>query len=539
MQAYNQALMQSTGIGDDALIALQGTLVSYGVLAEDLAEATKATIGLSEATGKDLISAGREVARLYAGDVSRSIKQMHLGAADASGILRELASMSELASARTESFGGQVALLGENLGELQEAIGSAVTQFPGIVGALRSVNEALLGTVRATEEIGAGFKSVVEDVAAFLPTVPAWAQTLIERGIAGIPGVGQAKLALDALSAGFGAMAERGRAAREEAEATADALNVGDIGSKAWDPMAGTKLEGAPAARGGRGGRGAGLEGGMSDRARALLEEGEQIRAAQQAEVDRAVAHEEAMIALELGFAEQQNAIRGEVAAAELDAQRAANESRFQEEIRAHDERMNLAQRQAAEAEQQQLLSWQMIGRTAVGGVAGVLASSIAAAAKGGEDLDNVIGQAFGTMLTTLGSTMVSIGVTALAAAAAAAFFPFLRPILGNPEVSVPAAIGLIAAGGAAIAAGAALGASASGGSSAPSGGGGGGGVTGFSPTGFGDPFGGNFGAQGGGPRSTTVIINAGVVGGDPRRVGAEIARLLEDAGSLDPTGGR
>jgi hypothetical protein len=537
MQAYNQALMQSTGIGDDALIALQGTLVSYGVLAEDLAEATKATIGLSEATGKDLISAGREVARLYAGDVSRSIKQMHLGAADASGILRELASMSELASARTESFGGQVALLGENLGELQEAIGSAVTQFPGIVGALRSVNEALLGTVRATEEIGAGIKSVIEDVAAFLPTVPEWAQTLIGRGIvAGIPGVGQAKQAFDVLSAGFGALAEKGRAAREEAEATADALNVGDIGSKAWDPMAGAKLEGAPKARGG--GRGAGLEGGMSDRARALLEEGEQIRAAQQAEVDRAVAHEEAMIALELGFAEQQNAIRGEVAAAELDAQRAANEIRFQEEVRAHDERVALAERQAQEREQIELAGWQMIGRTAVAGVAGVLATSIAAAAEGGEDLDNVIGKAFGSMLTTLGTTMLSIGATALAANAASAFFPFLIPVLGAPGVGVPAALGLIAAGGAAIAAGAALGAAASGGSSAPSGGGGGG-VTRFSPTGFGDPFGGNFGANAGGPRSTTVIINAGVVGGDPRRVGAEIARLLEDAGSLDPAGGR
>lgn len=84
------------------------------------------------------------------------------------------------------------------------------------------------------------------------------------------------------------------------------------------------------------------------------------------------------------------------------------------------------------------------IGAQGIGNFVGSVAEGIAT---GTLDLGVELAKFGSTILSSIGDTMISAGTAALAASAAAAFFPFLVPLLGPPMVGVPAALGLIAAG--------------------------------------------------------------------------------------------
>jgi hypothetical protein len=123
----NNALQQKLGIDADNIAQTQGMLLSLGIMPSRLDDATRATLGLSEATGKSLTASAKQV-----------IKAFKQGKEDS------LIPLFELAEARAETLEAKLGAVRANFGDLGETLGGVVTQN-------RAVNEAA-ERLRATLE---------------------------------------------------------------------------------------------------------------------------------------------------------------------------------------------------------------------------------------------------------------------------------------------------------------------------------------------------------------------------------------------------
>lgn len=144
LRAYNTAIQQSTGISGDELAAIQGTMVALGAKREQLQLATKAAIGLAQITGTDLTSAATTVGKAINGQLG-ALKKLGIEANDTGSALRHLASAYGLAEAQGQTLEGQLAILKENYGDLQESLGQAVTESHAARDGLKAINEAVVG----------------------------------------------------------------------------------------------------------------------------------------------------------------------------------------------------------------------------------------------------------------------------------------------------------------------------------------------------------------------------------------------------------
>ena len=72
LQKSNSAIQQATAIGDERLLQLQSELTLMSVRKDQLTEATKATIGLAESTGNELVvqAARRQRETLCTADIN-------------------------------------------------------------------------------------------------------------------------------------------------------------------------------------------------------------------------------------------------------------------------------------------------------------------------------------------------------------------------------------------------------------------------------------------------------------------------------------
>ena len=151
-----------------------------------------------------------------------------------------------------------------------------------------------------------------------------------------------------------------------------------------------------------------------------------------------------------------------------------------------------------------------------------------AAQALGSGDTENLAGRVIGGVIQMIGSLLVEMGTFAIVAGTLGTIIPALLPLTGGP-VAIAMGVGAVGVGGAIIAAGAALG--------------------GSTPTPAATPP----GLSGSGPRiiqpkqlghsdfsldrpgeALYVSVNFnGPVGGSPRRIGREIASLLQENRSL------
>ena len=130
MNAYNTALALSTGIGDDALLGIQSTLVALGAQASQLEVLTQATLGLAEITGKDYAEAARGVAKLAAGN-TESLSRYGIQVETVTEAIELLADKSVILTERAETTAGRLSMLANSAGEAAEMIGMVVTGKAG------------------------------------------------------------------------------------------------------------------------------------------------------------------------------------------------------------------------------------------------------------------------------------------------------------------------------------------------------------------------------------------------------------------------
>lgn len=434
---YNQVMMQTTGLSDASLLSLQTQLIALGVHRDKLQEATTAAIGLSQVTGKDLVASGTAVARILEG-VLTPVTRLGVQVGSTAEAIAFLTSRASLAGSELQTFSGQWALLGENLGQVQEAIGNPVARSSGIIGSIDALNEAVRGTQTVIEQMGeAANEAAGGDALGALGNVSlelARTQfpTLISAGegvIGMLRGIGQ----------------EANAAAKAQAAVDSEVFDIGLTGKSPVAQMSLTRDELAvkPKARNKATAEFDADQEGALDAVRRDVEERGRIRAS------LAEAAADAEIAVEEG---KQRRL--------LEAQTRGNEARFEAELAAYDYR-----EQQRNAELVQIASFARTGADALGSFAGTLGAALGRAAANGQDASEALLGVLGGIVSQIGGALIGLGTAAVAGGTLGTIVPFLAPATGGPA-GVAAGLVAIGVGTALTAGGSFISASMSGGGS-------------------------------------------------------------------------
>lgn len=509
MNDYNAAMMQSTGIADDALLSLETQLVALGVTRDRLVEATQAAVGLSEITGRDLSASATAVAKVLEGNIG-ALKRMGIETDSVAEAMELLTRSSALAGASMGTAAGQYALLTQNVGELQEAIGSPIARSDGLIGAMKGANETLVGMTAAVERLGDAANDAAGGDALGL-----MGASLVELARTQFP---TAVSALEAVTGGFRSMGraalDAGEDARKAAQAVVDAEN--SIVTKLAEGVGGLTRQEILDRFGRRRQSGVSPE----DLAKAQRAEEEAYRQRLRdytpdqfvGPVDRDLEN--------FRLIEQREELARELAREHerqlTEIAAAGNEARFQEELADYD------RREAARS------GFVTSAVDMVAQFGGALAANLGAAARSGADAGDVVLQALGGIMTTIGSSLIGLGSAGLAAATLGTVAPWLLPVTGGPA-AVPASLAAIALGGLLAAGGGFLAAAAPRAPAAASGrrtGGGGGARTEADQQ--------TFGGRPDAPLNPTFVVqvNGGVWGMDTPRA---LQDLLDRNARLEP----
>ena len=536
LQKLNAETQRATGIGDEQQLKIQAQMSMMGLRNDQLIEATRATIGLAEATGQDLNAAMRIVVRTYAGNTT-ALKRYGIQAKSSADAMRILLQNFEIAKTRTQTLAGQTKVLGAAYGDMLEVFGSTLTKSGAAAGAVETLTNAVtrfttfLGGDAAQRAINRFFAHVLnmsaDTIDAILGVSGAIGDMLgrepadikrmkaVERMVSG----GMAREAAIKFQLRENPMTVREIMQRAADEAR-EAGKRGVTGSAVGLPSGLTGVPGAP----GAGAAGAGAAGAATERG------------------DTQNAH--------LAAFEHEKQIRADIA--DMRARELEATAEFHAKQADLETMRLIAQREGVDArralqEQEHKATAQFYGQiTSIGisGMQGFINGLVESAVGGEADLGAAMKGLFGTILTQLGATLVALGTAAIAAATASTPNPIMWPFTGGP-MGVGGGAALVAIGMGLSAGGAAMGAwarktSAGAGAAASRSAGGTAGrlpAPDFSsPTGAdGRPMG-----QAGARTNVFNISFPGALPGSERRMARELRRLLDvDAeGSLLPAGG-
>jgi len=188
LQDAASELQRITVFGDEFILQQQKMLLNLGVTADQLDEATRASIGLAVAMGSDLKSAVRNYSLALSGNflmLNRYIPAVR----EANNVIDKLAALNEFAAkgfeqaqAETETFRGATLQLKNAIGDLGELLGDVF--IPSILEAVKKIHEVI-----------PAIQMWVKENSSLILTITKWtagmaaALVLIPTLIAGILGV--------------------------------------------------------------------------------------------------------------------------------------------------------------------------------------------------------------------------------------------------------------------------------------------------------------------------------------------------------------
>lgn len=511
LNAYNSALMQSTGLADDQLLALQTQLVALGVQRDRLQEATAAAIGLAEVSGKDLVSAGTTVVRVLDGQVG-ALKRLGIDVDSSAEAMERLVALSRLAGSTLSTSAGQWSLLQQNVGEVKEALGDPIARSGGLIGALKAANEFAVGL---TESVGAlGDKA---NAVAGGDALGSLGSAVVEMARVQFP---MLVSGTEALVGGFRSVGRKAaEAAKQAKSAFDDTVSVVDTIA---DRMGRLSVKEILDRFGGK------RQSGITDEAK---READKRKKDAEAEAKlRMRDYSEGFVGpvdpdLEnFRLIEQRDALAFDLARARQDTLRQieadGNEARFQDELAAYDKR---------QAAQDEFFS------SAISGVAQFglsLAGNLGRAAATGQSAGDVILGTLGSIMSTVGASLFGLGLAAVTAGNIGTVAPWLLAVTGGPLGTAAGVAAMVV--GAGMAVGGGFLSSVAGGSGGASARGGGGGASRGASAVRTEADRQTFGSGGSGPVNSTFIVNVtgGVWGMDSPRA---LRDMLDDADRLEP----
>ena len=443
LQRLNAETQQATGIGDEYQLQLQAQLALMGVSNDQLVRATRATIGLSEATGADLNASMRIVARTLAGN-TQSLKRYGIQAATSSQAMDMLLQNFEIAKDRSKTLAGQVKILDANFGDFKEVLGRNFAESQTLIDGFESLNKVVLEftnffqTAEGARAVDRFFKLLLgfagKTIEAFT-TLVAISERLEGKAMPEVRrarGYEEARARLlqapprqfeigptgEPLGIGRIDYEEINRQARQLSleivpktltEITREFANtLQDLALRPYKKAAPARTTGATGPRGEQK-----LAGGIT-------------------------------LADPFGFEADEAALerKKELDRLQLDQTIAANELRFQAELQAFDERQKLKQREIAATEN----FYANLSQIGIGGMANFISGIVQAGLSGEASLGEMMQRLFGGMLSQVGQMLITLGTAAFAAATASTAIPFLWPITGG-KIGAAGALGIVAAG--------------------------------------------------------------------------------------------
>lgn len=244
---YAQSLQKVTAADGDAIVGAQSVLVQFGLTEKQVRTLTPLVVDLSRKMGVDLDVAAKAVGKATDGStgalsrygivIDESAAKTDAFGATVDGLRSKVGGFAE---AEGKTFSGQVEILKNNLGDLQETVGKgAIDVFGGIAGAaagaagkLGEVNPALsesVGKILAIGSItagGLGGLSVITGqlikMREMFTTVGADGERSLTRLGVAMKGVGMAAGALALTEATFAVLNEAAGVSRDATAALDD-----------------------------------------------------------------------------------------------------------------------------------------------------------------------------------------------------------------------------------------------------------------------------------------------------------------------------
>lgn len=156
LQEFAASLQQTSTIGDEVILTQLALARNFTNTNEEARRLTEAAVDLSAATGLTLDSAVRNLGKTFAGltgelgesvPALRSLTAEQLKAGEAITLISER--FGGAASAQLQTFSGRTEQLGNVFGDLQEAIGSFVTQSPALTALFGVIVEGLTDAINS------------------------------------------------------------------------------------------------------------------------------------------------------------------------------------------------------------------------------------------------------------------------------------------------------------------------------------------------------------------------------------------------------
>lgn len=169
--ALAASLQSQTRYSDDAIMEMQGLLVTYGVMPSRLDAVTKATLDLATATRKDLPAAAQAVAKALDGETG-ALKKMgvtinteNLPAGQAFdkvlGAIQERFGGRAQADAKT--YSGQLAQLANMWDDLKEQLGGFIIESGGSVSIMETLKGIIQDVMGYLEQYGPVIRASINE----------------------------------------------------------------------------------------------------------------------------------------------------------------------------------------------------------------------------------------------------------------------------------------------------------------------------------------------------------------------------------------
>jgi len=519
LQQANAARQQQLGIGDEVQLQLQGTMAAMGVAKEQLDDATRAAIGLSEAMGMGLEEAAKLSAKALTGNVA-ALAEVGIKVTTVAEAQAQLNGLYRAAVEQSDTLQTRLSVLSANYGDLKETVGGAATQSGALRDIIDAVSQAVvefttyLNSPTGKQAVDGFFRSFavgaamaidsIEDMRVAAIDVVNWfkknfTDQVVVESLSGEPSTLR-KLSAKLYGIGFSAL---------------EVVAAPGAGAAMGPPAPPTPT----GAGGGRRARAVERPTMHIDVGDMFGPSGEEQLAAQQLAITREAADIQRQVDMEV--LDQRNELHRQAFNLRMQTTRDMSQAELQAIVEGG--------KAINEAQATQMQSLADVASTVTNVVGQAIADLITSWASGADMADMTVGKFAGAIIKQLGVMMVQTGVAALLLAPLA-LIPGLTMLTGGPQnapILAAAGLGLTLAGAGAIALGARMGGGGSGAASVPRGGSAGGG--GAAPRGF-DPiprgFGGSATDMTAAP-SYTVNVSFGVVG-DERRAARMIRDVLE-----------
>lgn len=169
--AFASEIQATTKFTDDAVISAGALIESLTQLDEEgLERATRASIDLAAALGKDLDTASQLVAKALEGNTAALAKfgiRVEEGKTKAEtfeNVLSKLeARFGGTAQQQINTYSGAIAVLEHNFGEIGESVGNAIITNQSLVNVLKAANDIITSVNESVKDQKGGMQSLVSD----------------------------------------------------------------------------------------------------------------------------------------------------------------------------------------------------------------------------------------------------------------------------------------------------------------------------------------------------------------------------------------